>query len=148
MILSKQRSFNPCATLCVLIKWIVWPRFANFSESPEAWQLESGRTCRETEPSLCSSRYDWAIVAKAMFHFSPVGKGNKQSSRLTLVPLAEYTGCFAVHSYTGQSTQRVFFPSTQNMTQKLVYSKSIYTTAANNISYCFKGIQQRKKILW
>ena len=110
-----------------------------------AWRLESGHTCRETEPSLCSSRYDWAIVAKAMFHFSPVGKGNKQSSRFTFTLSRVPTGCFAVHSYTGQSTHKVILPSIQNMIQKLVYRKGIYRTAANSISYSFKGIQQRKK---
>lgn len=30
-----------------------------------------------TELSLCSPRYDWAIVAKGMLHISPVGEANK-----------------------------------------------------------------------
>ena len=143
MILSKRRSFNPWASLCVLRKRIIFSGFVDFCQSPEPWHL-AGRTCRETEPSLWSSCYDWAIVAKATFHFSPVGKGNKQGSGLTFTLSRVLTRCSAVHNYIGQSTHRVILPSIQNMTHKLVYSKGIYITAANNISYSFKFIQLRE----
>ena len=103
------------ALLCVLIKQTVWPRFASFCQSPEPRQLESWHTCRETAPTLCSSRYDWVIVAKATFPFSPVGKGNKQGCRLTFTFSRVPRGCSGVHSYTGKSTQRVILTSMQNM---------------------------------